>query len=270
MYSLQPSEHDRVRPLFEALDHHLSAAAILEGAAPGVVYVDDLARPQAAFTWTQHRFFLVGSERNGAFNEGVRRLFLDEIDPLARQARMEMLELKYAPASWESALPGILAGKRTLQVRRQFYRYMAPAEGRLVPAPDGFTLRFIDAALLRERHLQNLGALELELCSERPTVREFLDKSFGVAGLHGDEIAGWCTSEYNCRDRCEVGIGTLESYQRRGLATAMASAFVRHAFARGVSHIGWHCFARNVASAATALKAGFELVCDEPICLAWF
>jgi GNAT superfamily N-acetyltransferase len=128
--------------------------------------------------------------------------------------------------------------------------------------PAGYTLRPVDRDLLNERHLQNLDLLMEEMCSERPSVTDFLDKSFGFCAMYGDEIVGWCLSEYNTPTRCEVGIEALAAHRRRGLATAMASALIEQALSRGLSRINWHCYAGNAPSVATALRVGFEKVAD--------
>lgn len=101
---------------------------------------------------------------------------------------------------------------------------------------------------------------------------EIRAKSFGIVALCGDELAGWCTSEYNSGDRCEVGIGTLEPHQHRGVATALGSAFVERARAQGYSHIGWHCWADNLPSSATALKNGNRHLQrgEYALALAWY
>ena len=268
VYELKPAELGQARPLFRALDHHLAVNAILEGTVPGTIYVDDRAFPHAAFTGFKHRCFLVGSPENDAFNEALRLLLTGTLYPHLR-AGPGMLALTVAPESWEDKL-NLILDKRPIKVLRQFYLFEKLKHDWRALLPEGFRLRLIDAALLEERQLTDLTILEDELCSERASVHEFLDKSFGVAALHGDELAGWCTSEYNSGGRCGVGIGTLKPYRRRGLAAAMASALIEHALSRGVTHIGWHCFAGNEASAATALKAGFEKVCDYASYLAWF
>jgi GNAT superfamily N-acetyltransferase len=131
-------------------------------------------------------------------------------------------------------------------------------------------LRFVDRALLAETHLKNLGDLVQEICSERASVQDFLDQSFGVCVLHGTEIVGWCLSEYNSGQRCEVGIQTWPAYRRQGLATAMASALIEHALDRGLTEIGWHSWASNTPSIATARKVGFRKVKDYPVYFAWF
>ena len=49
-------------------------------------------------------------------------------------------------------------------------------------------------------------------------------------------------------------------------APVVADAVIRHAFAQGATEIGWHCWAANTPSVATALKLGFEKVLDYPVC----
>jgi len=44
----------------------------------------------------------------------------------------------------------------------------------------------------------------------------------------------------------------------------MASRLVEHALLHGITQIGWHCYARNQASVATALKVGFVKQADYP------
>jgi RimJ/RimL family protein N-acetyltransferase len=93
-------------------------------------------------------------------------------------------------------------------------------------------------------------------------VDDFLAKSFGVCAIHENELAGWCLSEYNADGRCEIGIETTSEFRKRGLATALTLYFLEHAFSHGINEVGWHCFKRNESSAKTALKAGFDKVCD--------
>jgi GNAT superfamily N-acetyltransferase len=278
MHILDLDHHDRVRPLFRDLGYHLVVNAILEGSVPGAVYVDNPAQPQSAFAWTGRRFFLVGSPGNEAFNEAVRGLFTGVIYGQGIEAGLSMLELCYAPAHWEEAIRAILRARPPMKSLRQYYRFRELKHDWRRVLPVGFRLELINADLLVRTDLKNMDTLREELCSERPTAEQFLARSFGLCPIFGaDEIAGWCTSEYNSLTRifdavgrCEVGIGTLEPYRRRGLATAMGSAFVEHALSRGISQIGWHCFASNIPSVATALKIGFEKVCDYDSYIAWF
>ena len=270
LYELPPHDYEKVRSLFQPLDDHLAVGALLDGATPGQVYVDDLSHPDAALARVKYRFHLAGSPANEGFNRSLRLLMVDTIYPQALAAGEVMYTLYYAPTAWAEVVDVILRDKYPLKTQRQYYERKSFDSGWRPQPPAGYSRRAVDAALLADTTLKNSDALKEEMCSERPTVQEFLAKSFGVCLLHGDEIAGWCLSEYNCANRCEVGIETVEAHQRRGLGTLMACALAEEAYARGVTRIGWHCYARNVASASTALKAGFEHVCDYPAYFAWF
>jgi len=102
----------------------------------------------------------------------------------------------------------------------------------------GFELRFIDRALLEKQELKNIDVLAEEMCSERNSVEDFLPEQLWCLRPYEGEIVGMCLSEYNCLDRCEVGIITMEAYQRGGLATVMASALIEHALESGITQIG--------------------------------
>jgi RimJ/RimL family protein N-acetyltransferase len=123
----------------------------------------------------------------------------------------------------------------------------------------------VAADLLADERVQNKAYLTEEMVSERPSIDDFLAKSFGVCLLHEGEIIGWCLSEYNCGPRCEIGIAVAEPFRRRGLATLMARAFIDQALTQGVYDIGWICWAGNRPSMATAEKLGLALVDERDV-----
>jgi RimJ/RimL family protein N-acetyltransferase len=126
--------------------------------------------------------------------------------------------------------------------------------------PAGFQFAEVDTALLHDPTLAKRQELLEEICSERASTADFLARSFGTVLLHERAVAGWCLSEYNCQQHCEVGIAIDEPYRRRGLATVLGSAFRQQALAASAPEIGWHCWEGNVASCATAQALGFSLV----------
>ena len=271
MHTLSPADYRSVISIFEPMRHHLAIAAIVNGAVPARLIVDHPTHPRAALAWTQHHFYLAGSPENHEFNQAMGRLFSDTIYPQALAAGDAMFTLYYAPDTWSNSVEEtILRDKLPIKMRRQYYRLKEKRVDWRALLPVDFELRPVDAALLENMRLRHLDALREETCSERPSVQDFLEKSFGVCIVHGDELAGWCLSEYNTPDSCEIGIETREPYRRRGFATLMTAALVEEAEARGIAHVGWHCWASNRPSAKTALKAGFELVADYPVYMAWF
>ncbi len=259
MVVLQSDNFEQIRPLFAPLHHHLAIESILNGTTPGKVYVDELVAPTVALAWYQSRFYLSGKVET-AVSHSLHHLFTETVYP----SGLEAILLHYAPAEWETQATTLFGEKTPIHALR--HHYQRATSPRTVQVPDGFTLRYVDADLLTEP-LEHLDTLKAEMQSERPSVADFLQHSFGVCLLHGGELVGWCLSEYNTADQCEVGIEVRQPYQKQGFASLLTHALVDEAHRRGIHQIGWHCWARNTASVATALKAGFVKTADCPVYL---
>ncbi len=270
IHKLETTEYEKAWPLFRAMDHHLATQALLAGILPGAVYVDDPSAPRTALAQVGYRFFLVGFEGNDEFNQGLRRLFLETIYPQALDVGRTAFVLYYAPDRWEGEIERILEGKHPMQDVRHYYVFKELQHDWRTRVPDGFAVRPVDRALLEGERLGNLEALVEEVLSEGASVEHYLTHRFGFCVASRDEIVGWCLSENNWGDRCEVGIATSEAYRRRGIATVTASALIEHALAQGVTAVGWHCYASNEESIATARSVGFEKILEYPVTFAWF
>jgi RimJ/RimL family protein N-acetyltransferase len=265
---LNPSRYRNLQHLVTGAPHDLAVAAIMAGEAAGRVFVDDPAEPGVALV-SPHwgRLYLLGKGDLSAA-VAIRKLLHEVIRPGASAAGARMFTLAYAP-DWESFVPSTVEGMRAVKADRQYYRW---AGGKVPNAllPDGFALLAADAELLAVGHFGNLQLLRDEMVSERASIEDFLVRSFGVVAVHQDQLAGWCLSEYNTGARCEVGIATLEPFQRRGLAAVIGRAFLAAACTRGVGEVGWHCWKQNVPSAATARKIGLEHVADYAVYFGWY
>lgn len=264
------TEYARVRSLFQKMDYNLAVGAILQGAVPAKVYVDDPACPQAALTWTKHRFYLAACDIDEAEDDNVGCFLLETLWSQVPHRGEAAFMVYAAPDSRLDLLGQILEAGQPIMAQRQHYVFKELKNDWRAVSPEGFSIQPIEPSLLADASLTGLDDLKDEMSSERRSVEEFLRKSFGLCSIHGNAIVGWCLSEYNGPGCCEVGIGVNSTYRRRGIATALASAFVEEALSRGVSHIGWHSFANNKASVATARKMGFEKASDYPVLIVRF
>ncbi|MRR39088.1 GNAT family N-acetyltransferase [bacterium] len=227
---------------------HLSLESILAGATEAKMFVDS-EKLRAALTWKGHRLYLAGEicgDLAGAITDFVttRKLFVAYPSPETLDSAEKLLT--------------VYGVKRK---KRYYYEGDPTAREWIINSLGGYTFERITDVLLG-RNLMHSDWVREELCSERASVEEFLAKSFGFAAIHSGEFACWCTSEYNLGDRCEVGIETAPEYRRRGLATLVASMMFGHASDVGIRRVGWHCWADNVASIATAEKLGLRLVAE--------
>lgn len=270
MQELKYNEYERVRPLFRKMDMHLPLQAILAGNVTAPIFVDSATNPQSAITWTGHRFYMAGAPGNSEYLAAVRKIFLEKFALRSRKAGIDSYQIYYPTAAAETAISAMLLGKYPIKSQRQYYAFKSSRLDWKAMLPTGVAVRSVDAAFLTERRWLNPAFLAEEMISERESIEDFLAKSFGVCAVLGDEMIGWCLSEYNTGHRCEVGIATSPEHQHQGLATAMTLAFIELARSRDVARIGWHCNASNIASSKTALKAGFEKMAEYSSYIGWF
>jgi len=266
IYPLCFPELQITAPLFAPLlEHNLVLRSILAGHTPAVIYTDDPYRPSTAFTWFKYRAFLAGHPQSPTFSEELGSLLNSQLIPTAQRAGIDACILDFGELGWANRLSQIFSGWQPIQAQRQFFAcHTLPS----IPAPGlppGFTLLPVNAALLARDDLQHMAALRDETCSERLSVEDFLSHSFGYCITFQDELGCWCLSEYNTSGRCDVGIATIEPYQRRGLAAFITRALLEHAFRLGYTQVGWHCWARNIPSSALARKAGFILEIEHTV-----
>jgi hypothetical protein len=271
MYELQQSQFAETRSLFTPLSHHLAIESILAGLTPGRIFVDDVERPRTAVAWFKRRVFLAGNRTDDSVNIALNRLFADVYYPEMKAAgfTQSAFTLVYTPG-WERAMDVVLAGKDPMRGQRFYYRIDPTKTKWKVRVPREFKLRWVNAALLEDASLTNPEYVTKEMVSERPSVEDFLEKSFGTCVVQENEIVGWCMSEYNVGKRCELGIETAEQVQQRGLAIATASATIREAARRGYTEIGWLCEFENKPSQALARKLGFSLFRADDTFFAFF
>ena len=93
-------------------------------------------------------------------------------------------------------------------------------------------------------------------------IDNFFMFGFGTCAIIDDSLAGWCLGEYFVNTSSQkffgIGIQTDPQFQKKGIATVMASMMIEMGLKKGYT-IYWDCFKDNVASSKTALKLGFNL-----------
>ena len=265
LHQLSPDAFHLVHALFDT-ETRLAVIAALAGESPAEVYVDDPTAPQAALLilWN-HRIYLAGTPTNQEFSSAFSALLYERYVPQEGTERPFIRPIDFTPSSWEDRLPSLFPDIESFRAERQYYCIHLSKPIPPPSLPEGFVLRKVDEALLAQSSLGNHQSLVEEVHSESPSVDDFLQHKFGYCLQYGQELVGWCLSEYNHGNQCELGIETLEEFQRRGLATATALATMAYAQSEGITRIGWHCWKRNVASSGLARKLGFEHVEDYPV-----
>ena len=258
MYELTPHDYERVRPLFQALDHHLIIRAAIDNTTPAKIYADSVESPEAACICSVEGYFLAGTPTNTAFIASLRDLLrhISETGETLR-AHDDAINLAVFPQTWEAALPELFPQRAPLLEHRLKYTCTELRFDWATHIPADYQVHRLDARLL-ERCAGRIPEHIFEwMQANWGGVQPFLQRGFGFCLLHDDNIVSWCIGDCASGDRCEVGIHTLPDYRRRGLAAIVTAATVADCFERGFKNIGWHCIAGNIGSWKTAEKVGF-------------
>jgi RimJ/RimL family protein N-acetyltransferase len=265
MIKLNSEEYSLAEDLLGEHAVHLAVQALLAGDSAGEIYLDDREEPRTVFARTMRRYFLAGSYENINFNQSLQHYLDQQVFPAGLENSDDGFTFFFSPSGWESQIiEQLLPGRYPLVQQRAYFRCRRLVHDWREFLPDGYRLVEVDQKLLENEHLDNYVGLVEEIHSECKSVLQFLHDRFGFCLLKGDQIITWCLSEYNSGGRCEIGIATLPGYRRKGLAKAATLALVEKALRSGYHEVGWHCYASNVGSIATAQSAGFEKICLYP------
>lgn len=267
MHLLSINHYDKAAPLLKAISHHTVLRTILAGSTPGHVYVNDPAQPTIAFAQFKHRAFIAG-DPNDLDRESIRDFFNQEVIANCRQSDVPLFRLTADDPALIKNLADVLKNEQPILAEYQCFEINLTDEFQAEKISGGFSIQNVTKTLISKDFHGRDDLLE-EMCSERESVDAFLDQSFGIAALNDNVLAGWCLSEYNHENRCEVGIATMPPFQHQGLAKAMTHNFLNLAKDNGISTVLWHCFKSNEASRRTALSAGFDLVEDQQVLMVY-
>ncbi|MCX6655297.1 MAG: GNAT family N-acetyltransferase, partial [Candidatus Bathyarchaeota archaeon] len=255
-FECEPSLFERTRSLWRNMGLHLAVESILGGKTTTRMFVDDLLEPHAAMTWTGHRLYIAGHIEYSGFRETLREEYINENNPGTFIA--------YCSPEAIEGTERLLSDYRVKRRNRFYYTVNPSTHKWVVKPPKGYVIHPITGALLAKNFVNTEQVIE-EMTSERSSAEEFLEKSFGFVAVYSGKIVCWCMSEYNIESRCEVGIETTFEHRRTGLARLVAGAMFGYTASVGVKLIGWHCWADNLASAATAEKLYLTRVAEYPV-----
>jgi len=252
------------RKIFDTPSIHLALEYIIEGKSKSPIYVDDIKNPNKGITWIGNRVFLVGDPHDKTFRTNINMIMSQQY----LIAYMVGSSFTAYPDNeeWTQVLKEIFYDASTEIGRREYYALDITEKDWTPNIPNGYEFVEVNKPLIMKPY-EKIERLMEEMRSETDSPDDFLEKEhFGIAALKGREVAGYCLTEYNLKDRFEVGIEVLPEHQHKGIATEMTRALFKLALSKGFRYGGWHCWSNNEASMATAQKVGLKKIKDYPAC----
>ncbi|MFT4416263.1 GNAT family N-acetyltransferase [Fredinandcohnia humi] len=263
---LHTADYKMVKPLLPGLESHPVINGVIDGNNPGEIYADDKNNPTTTFIWAKNEmFYLCGNVENGLFNTALEGFIATTIRPDAQQNGEVNLNLEIYPNhDWNGSIHDIFQRVKLLKGERvpfifhkEWYTYTEP-----ISVPEGYELKKITPELV-DQDISHTIKNEIQTFWGDP-IDSFYQKGFGFAVVQDTSVIGTCISVFVSGNDFEIGINTYDTQHRgKGLATAMARAFVEEALKRGVTP-HWTTESFRVDSVAIAKKVGFEQLENYP------
>jgi GNAT superfamily N-acetyltransferase len=244
--------------LFHVLEHNLSSVSIIRGYTGSKIYADSM-HPTWLVTYSNSRILVSGDLGKPEVVDAVQRV----VDNGVESGRRGFV-IYYPKDPKKTGLGESIQSITPYPNLRNYYVLLLGNKANQGKLPKGYRIEQITKTLLEEG-LENTELVENEMRSERKSVQDFLDKSFGFCAISGDVIAAWCMSEYNADNRFEIGIETHTDHRRKGLALQTARACINHGIEKGYTQVGWHCWVKNEESNELAKRLGFKHVLNYPV-----
>ncbi len=223
--------------------------SISEGNTEGVLWKDD----ESYILWDEGNIVLyIFGESSSRSREGFHSFFEEEIREEAERysyVKVNDLTGRVNKSSFSDI--------EFRDLEKYFYGYQGEDLADKKSSVNDLSIRDIDRQFLEEEGLENLDRVEEEIEWMWPSLERYHERGFGKAALLKEEVVCWCTAEYVSESKCGIGIETLESHRRKGIATGTAASFVRDCSDRNMTPY-WECSASNEASVKLAERLGFE------------
>lgn len=249
MQELTPSQFDRARPLYDPIEHSRALVfSVIEGNNPGRIFVDQLDTPcTAVLRFSGGELFIAGRADDEATNREIVALLSTELAPPGAH-----LILYTFSDAWSRALDELLRDRGVGRFVRETFvldpgRFRERHADWRTRAPEGFRVQRMD----RELAMQSDPGLDFLWGG----IDNFIARAFGYCVLADGQVVSRCSPVALGDKRFETGVGTVEAYRRRGLATLACCALIEHCLDAGVAP-EWGCV-YNAASRALALKLGY-------------
>lgn len=247
MYTLKPSQYDRVVPLITA-ENDVTVQSALHGIINSEVMVDDAVSPTCALLKLPGTNYVMGNTDNRSFNEMLSTK-LDFWDPLTPDND-----------AWCSIIPQCHPNSYIRRYTRCHYELSKNDwKDTLFAVPPEYVIEKVDVSQIRKHRYENADKL-LDWTGDYCKDRDFMKDGTGCYVRHADKITNWSLSDGHYREKIAIGVQSDERFRRKGLSVAAVAATIKECFRKGFSTIEWLCVDFNKGSRAIAEKLGFRLV----------
>lgn len=244
LFQLKHTEYHTVKHLVKDIPHNqVVINAVVDGMSPGDIFVDDKDSPKSVLIYPNDGFYYICSTENHiSFFQSLNQLFFDDW-------KVDILELFIYPEHLMNDLSSLLGKRKYITLNRNEYRLHEDSFIKVNCKNLGpnFQLKQINSDLINEYDI-----------SIKPWDNEdfFIKHGLGFCIIKDKEVISKCLTYYRNENLIEIGIDTIESYQKQGFASIVCKALLTNAVKSNLQ-VMWSCWDFNEASNLLAKKMGF-------------
>ncbi len=218
-----------------------------------------LGRPDAFILWD---FGNKGVYVGGALSSGQSRAALPafvrgDLAAVARAAGLRYLSVRVLLPQAIKHVADAFGDGMTTSCRKLFHEHAGGSVFEAISQPIDLQVVNIDRDLLLSG-MANSERVAAEVKWMWPSMDRFVAHGWGVAAIAAGQIVSWCTAEYVGPSQCGIGIETIATHMKKGIATATAARFIEESLRRGRRSC-WESDSQNLSSLRVANKLGFRL-----------
>ena len=149
IYELKQQDYEKVRPLYQGLEYHLTIRAVIEGTSPGRIFVDNVRDPKTAFMCSVEGYYLAGNSENADFNKALGELIhnISETGDTVREGD-DAINLDVYPRTWETKFSLLFTGRILLIEQRRKYQSTQLRVNWKEQIPGDYSIHRLDRQLL--------------------------------------------------------------------------------------------------------------------------
>ncbi|QOR35950.1 GNAT family N-acetyltransferase [Clostridium sp. 'deep sea'] len=258
MQLIAKKDYNKVKPLFKNIKHSIPIVfSLLEGNSKGVIYVDNINKPQTAFIYLTDCFcYIVGNHLNTKFNEQLKDFIHNTYLPHLNNNELIIFTFNKA---WDLQLSCVLSDLKSIKIKRVVYDFDVSL----------FSKSTIDCQLpsdfcVKKYNGDNIKNLKLPVLSSWLSTEKFLQNGLAVFISYKTEIIAYCYSVYAGNNNVEIDIFTKEQHRGKGYATYLAKYFINECLKKGLRP-NWSCWPEKKSSMKIAVKLGFTNKQELPV-----
>jgi hypothetical protein len=261
IWELDRSEFTRCRHLLNP-QGQLEAVAVVEGANPGRIFVDDRMSPTSGMIWLGNNdgFLFMGNEQNELFNQEVNSFIDSVIVPEAKKLGLEWFEALGNHDKWYGTIERVFAHRNLGSWNQRVYRLKSDDYHRSnePEIEEGYEVVKINADLLENKTAINASFLRTKIDEFWSTPGDFINKGIGCCIVHQREVVSVCFSGFVVGNIHCIDIETVREHRGKKLAKKIAHCFVKDCLNHGQVPY-WDCMEVNKPSVAVVESLGFQI-----------